>query len=446
MKIIFIISLLLFSIIYTKSQWINDSTIPVDTIGSDIPYLGSICIVDTIVSWVAGYHSFAPNKDPFISKKTTNGWKQVHPNGLYSRCPEWITAKDSSRAWIGTAYGKLLYTSDGGYNWQIQVSLSDSGYFNGIKFSDRYPNIGYAFADSSGGGYNFYGVHIMKTTDGGLSWSLKTFSIPNYIGAWGSISVVDSNYAWIGIGCNLCHDPKLMMTSNGGINWNIISIGGYGNAPNCLQFSADGNTGVCADYGTQNRIYTTTNSGVNWIPSFNLQYFLPELIKWVYGTSNIYMNDLGSFMRSNDNGINWTQMTPIFNDQIYCMDVIKNGDKIYGLAVTHTYQVYKLIDTVSLFGIKKIENEIPASYSLNQNYPNPFNPSTLINYQLPVSNNVKLVIYDVLGREVATLVNEKQQPGKYQVTWDASNFASGVYFYKLVSGDFIQIRKMVVLK
>ena len=102
--------------------------------------------------------------------------------------------------------------------------------------------------------------------------------------------------------------------------------------------------------------------------------------------------------------------------------------------------------------MKKIDSEIiPEKYSLSQNYPNPFNPSTVISYTLPSSvkgemSNVKLVVYDVLGREVATLVNKEQQAGRYEVQFDASNLTSGIYFYKLQSGGFLKTMKMLLLR
>jgi hypothetical protein len=92
------------------------------------------------------------------------------------------------------------------------------------------------------------------------------------------------------------------------------------------------------------------------------------------------------------------------------------------------------------------ENNTPYKYSLNQNYPNPFNPTTKINYQLPITNYVKLSIYDMLGREITVLVNEKQSAGTYGVKWDASNYPSGVYFYKLTAGEFSQTNKMILIK
>jgi len=88
----------------------------------------------------------------------------------------------------------------------------------------------------------------------------------------------------------------------------------------------------------------------------------------------------------------------------------------------------------------------PFSYRLLENYPNPFNPTTQISYSLAKASNVTLTIYDILGREVATLVNGKNEPGEHSVSWNALNVPSGVYFYRIVAGDFVQTKKMILLK
>jgi len=96
-------------------------------------------------------------------------------------------------------------------------------------------------------------------------------------------------------------------------------------------------------------------------------------------------------------------------------------------------------------GINK-DNQIPTGFSLSQNYPNPFNPRTMINFQLPISDYVRLVVYDVLGREIATLVNEEKIPGIYSVDFNGSNLPSGTYFYRLNAGKYSETKKMLLLK
>jgi len=92
------------------------------------------------------------------------------------------------------------------------------------------------------------------------------------------------------------------------------------------------------------------------------------------------------------------------------------------------------------------ENTIPEQYLLSQNYPNPFNPETIINWQVPVAGHTTLKIYDLLGNEVATLVDEFQPAGKYEMKFNGSSLSSGVYFYRLQSDSFVETRKMVYLK
>jgi hypothetical protein len=91
-------------------------------------------------------------------------------------------------------------------------------------------------------------------------------------------------------------------------------------------------------------------------------------------------------------------------------------------------------------------SEIVTEYSLYQNYPNPFNPSTLIKYSILNPGMVTLTIYDALGKEITQLVNEEQPTGVYEISWNASNFPSGIYFCRIQSGSFIQTNKMVLIK
>jgi len=96
--------------------------------------------------------------------------------------------------------------------------------------------------------------------------------------------------------------------------------------------------------------------------------------------------------------------------------------------------------------IIEVNAGVPKTFALEQNYPNPFNPSTAISYQLPVAGNVSLKVFDMLGKEVATLVNARQEAGAYTVNFNANNLSSGVYFYRLQAGNFVQTRKMMLVK
>ncbi|MFC2092648.1 T9SS type A sorting domain-containing protein [Bacteroidota bacterium] len=99
-----------------------------------------------------------------------------------------------------------------------------------------------------------------------------------------------------------------------------------------------------------------------------------------------------------------------------------------------------------VIGVNQISSTVPESFKLYQNYPNPFNPNTRIRFELPKSSFIKLIVYDILGREVTKLVNEKLTAGSYETEWNASGFASGVYFYKMVTDDFSEVKKMLLIK
>ena len=95
---------------------------------------------------------------------------------------------------------------------------------------------------------------------------------------------------------------------------------------------------------------------------------------------------------------------------------------------------------------KESSANLPTEFALGQNYPNPFNPETKINYELPIANYVTLKVYDMTGKEIMTLVNENQNAGRYTATFNGSNLASGMYFYKISAGEFTFVRKMVLIK
>ena len=103
------------------------------------------------------------------------------------------------------------------------------------------------------------------------------------------------------------------------------------------------------------------------------------------------------------------------------------------------------LDTI-VTGIDDDRPYVPEVYDLSQNYPNPFNPSTSIRFDLPKSSHAKLIVYDIMGKEVATLVNKKLSAGSYEVSWDGTVYTSGVYFYKLISDEYVDVKKMLLVK
>jgi hypothetical protein len=140
-------------------------------------------------------------------------------------------------------------------------------------------------------------------------------------------------------------------------------------------------------------------------------------------------------------------LSPLDSDADYYWHL--NAQNIGGVS---GYATYRLFTTGKALAVEELANEVPQVFDLHQNYPNPFNPSTTISYDVPKNAQVNLVIYDILGRVVATLVDEVKAANKYRVVWDASNMSTGVYFYRMTaraadgSGDFTSVKKLLLMK
>lgn len=158
------------------------------------------------------------------------------------------------------------------------------------------------------------------------------------------------------------------------------------------------------------------------------------------------------YKHSSDNGNSWGNDVRLTYDPFYSFnpDITLIDSTVhvvwYDTRDGNNEIYYKRNPTGNLVKITKINSEIPENYSLFQNYPNPFNPSTLIRYSIIQNEKVSLKVYNILGSEVATLINEHQNAGTYEVEWDASNYSSGVYFYKLHTAKFIETKKMVLTR
>ena len=176
--------------------------------------------------------------------------------------------------------------------------------------------------------------------------------------------------------------------------------------------------------------------------------------RWIYdlifkGDTLISATDSGIGI-SIDFGNHWYKLSTNFPDNAAVKQLVIQQESLFAaLYVRNSTQpnaVWRipLSDIILSTTEKKIE--IPHSIVLDQNYPNPFNPSTTISYEIPGSELVTIKIYDVLGREIETLVNEEKSPGKYKIEFDGSNLSSGIYFYQIKTNGFLKTNKMILLR
>jgi hypothetical protein len=196
-------------------------------------------------------------------------------------------------------------------------------------------------------------------------------------------------------------------------------------------------------------VYRSVNAGATWN---NITGNLPDVphqtvcIDPLY-PANIYVgNDLGVYASSNG-GASWFEFrNGMPYALVFDLTVVYPSRNIR--AVTHGNGVYERDLMSNIVGISPINSEVPKQFSLGQNYPNPFNPSTKIKFQISGSSAAQtfLAVYDIGGKEISLLVNEELKPGSYEINFDASGLSSGVYFYKLQAGSFIDTKKMILVK
>jgi hypothetical protein len=229
-------------------------------------------------------------------------------------------------------------------------------------------------------------------------------------------------------------------SSDFGVTWDSVNTG-LPNSHNYISsLFADSNYIYAGVSGSG--LYVSTNDGLSWYARNN--GLTSSTVKCIskYNNYLIIGTDSGGVYISSNNGLSWIQKNNGLISKNVWSVYVKSG---YLYAGTYCMGLWRrAVDDI--IGVQNIGSKIPDKFSLLQNFPNPFNPSTIIRFQIKDSRLVTLKVYDILGKEIATLVNEKQSPGVYEVTFDGSRLTSGIYFYKLVSGSYSEVRKMVLIK
>jgi len=289
-------------------------------------------------------------------------------------------------------YGTVFRTTNGGEDWFRKLSLYGSEILWSVYFLNQ--NLGWVAGQ--------YGK-IQKTTDGGSHWIEQNVDDSYDLR---SVFFVDENNGWV---VGKLNWPGLALhTTNGGLNWSPISLDSVSfTYLYDVQF-IDVNKGWIV--GAEGKIFKTTDGGSSWnVQSSGTSYdlhsvhFIDQNTGWVVG-------DDGLILKTSTGGVTFIE--------------------------------------------EQESNELPRRYLFTQNYPNPFNPSTKIKYSIPLVTlrhaqsdiPVTLIVYDLLGNEVATLVNEEKPAGTYEVEFDGTGLPSGIYFYQLKAGSFIETKKMILIR
>lgn len=384
---------------------------------------------------------------------------------------------DSLHGWAAGDEGKIIYTSNGGLNWIEQNSTVDFFIYDIYFINER---LGWGVANDHYG----TGTAVLSTTNGGNNWSM--FRYPDTTTFFYTIYFNDSLNGWMG-----GYGGDIVRTTNAGVNWqttlNDSSLASSFPIYNIKFYNSDIGFACGGYYDLAGVIWKTTNKGAYWkaqaISSepMNDIFFFDSLniisaggdfefgaslarttnngVNWNYSTLFIFgeatsisfrnqhegwmaLSFSERFAYTTNSGINWTVIVTPDTIGIYDITFVSVN---HGWAVGKNGTVLKY-DT-STVGIKKInQNLFVTSYKLYQNYPNPFNPATTIEYEIPTKGLVILRVYDILGKEIAILLNEVKRAGSYTVEFNGSNLPSGTYFYRLEAGDNLDVKKMILVK
>lgn len=388
-------------------------------------------------------------KGVFLSTDVGKTWITVNsglPNTYVTSLAAVPVNSDSTLFFVGTRDAGILCSSDDGASWH---PVNNDGLDTLITCLAAGPS-------KDGGGDLYAGTYtrgMFHSSDNGESWRVVN---TNWVGGTVGINAIvvagggtDSSQVYAAT------NDGIYLSTDAGSNWGIVNqglpdppVGFWGYSLTSLAALPVNSGTVFVSVGHDYGVYRTTNRGASWSEVNNglADKEVRALAAFSLDGQGAYVfaaTPSGLFV-SNDYGASWGladsswSTTPISS-------IVNCGTNIYILAGEGGIwrrPISQLIATA----VRQEASGHPEAFRLYQNFPNPFNPSTTISYELSANRFVSLKVYDVLGREVKTLVNEVKKIGRYEVQFDASGLASGVYFYRIRAGNFAKTMKLMLMK
>ena len=327
-----------------------------------------------------------------------------------------LVFKDASTGLVVGDNGTVFTTTNGGTNW-VSKNSGTSLQLRGVGFA---------------GGSTFFAVGddgaAVKSTDDGNTWAiLNSGTIERLL----CVTAVDQNI-WVG-----ARNGLMLFSSNGGTTFASMSNPATDDIKD-IQFI---NASIGFACGSNSFFMYTSDGGANWtsrstgiVVGLNGLHFINQNEGWTVGGA-------GTLYSTTNAGLNWNAITTPTNQDL---NSIHSFDGVNGWAVGNLGVI--ISNYTPPTNVENENNIAPNSLLLEQNYPNPFNPSTKIRFNLPAREFVTLKVFNVLGSEVAILINDNMEAGLHEITFNASGLNSGAYFYAINTKNFTSIRKMILLK
>lgn len=352
-----------------------------------------------------------------------NGGTTFYQASLPAATPQYTYsfASIGDSLFISTGQGALVSTTNDTVWTKVNASPT-SGYLYSYK--------GILFVDNSG---------INRSSNRGQTWQPVT-NIPSSFQA-GEFTAIGSKLLYVS-----AYGNGIYVSTDAGINW-TQSNSGLGKDTSIVSLCSMNGTLIASTTTNptdSNIIYQSIDEGSTWqrIAKQPVSGMLRSL--YVAGSS-IFGEAYGKLYRSTNGGSMWLNVNSGLSTSISGISSFAIvSDTLYAGTTVGVWK--RPLSDFGITDVRRAGNGVPEQYSLSQNYPNPFNPTTHLQFSISNFQFVTLKVYDLLGREAATLVNETKSPGAYEVNFDAKNLSSGVYLYQLRAGTHVETRRMVLLK
>ncbi len=366
---------------------------------------GIALVNNKLVSSTTSNGLFTSTNSGSVWTADTNSLKQVNVVSFFA---------DTTALRIGSTNG-IYRSTDAGQTWHTDTVGLGAG-----SYATSFSKNGLLFCGT------LKGVFINT----GAMWEARNNGLPKNPYIKDLFSVGGNMFAAV-------NDTGIFYSSNFGLNWNYAGIGVPAKASYNKFFAINNKVYI----GTSGGVYVSTNNGTNWK---KISTGLPGGVSaFATFSGNLFAGTIGYgvyVLKGSDT--TWSNVnTGMPSANVYTLFV--TGTTLYAGTMSGVWK-RSLSEMVTAAG----ENQplTAGNFELLQNYPNPFNPSTTINFQIPVGGHVTLKVYDILGKEIAALVNEVKQAGSYKVHFDGGKLSSGLYFYTLQSRNFIATKKFILLK
>jgi photosystem II stability/assembly factor-like uncharacterized protein len=389
------------------ANWIAANT------GLTNPCIKSLAIIDT------NLYAGTAGSGVFLSTDYGSSWNAIN-NGFKIAPVSALTHKDNL-LFSGTDGGGVFLSTDNGGGWTACNWSLSNNYVVAFAATSSF-----LFVGTGGGG------GVLRSSYGDYHWGCVDSGLPSppWIRA---LSFIDSH---LFVGTNY----GVFLSTNNGDSWSESDFGLPAN-PVVTALSADaGNLFATVD---GHGIFLSTNYGTTWT-AIDIDSTGAHVNALAVSNTNLFAGtDNGVFLGSTDIMTGWSKV----NDGLIDHGVLSLNLTTKSLfAGTVGGGVWKRPLSEMVTGIETKSNGTPGKFALEQNYPNPFNPSTIIAYQLPTNSFTSIKVYDILGREVKTLVNEHIYAGRHTITFNAPDLPSGVYFYRVEAGTYHDTKKLLLLK